>query len=272
MNGKIKLLSVLFVITIFCIALTGCDFIQDKISKYSSDKVECSLNKDNVTEFTYKSDSYTILEDAVNDDNLGNWIGYIRKLTAIDENGKILVMQNLEKSTFSSLKDLGDSAPDAAYIIPFSNVYEAKNDSSYLIVEANGVYHKAILTSKITDKNSIFNYKTSNKSANGDFTINPNDATQLICNGTTYQVTSEVVSESNLGNYLDSIAQEITFDNNTKKILTKDDLKKIDWNGKNKQKRETWFYTDVYEMSGTDSDNAVAVEVNDEFHVARTGR
>lgn len=71
--------------------------------------------------------------------------------------------------------------------------------------------------------------------------------------GAVYQVTSDMVSDDELGSYIDILAESVTFDTETKIPLSKEDLSKIDWYGKNGgQGRESWFYTDVYEIYGTD--------------------
>ena len=99
-----------------------------------------------MTQFTYKGDSFTILDDTLSNSELGEWVGYIRKLAVIDSNGKILLQQDTEKATFKTLADIADSKPDAAYIIPFLNVYTVKDGNTQeLIVDVNGGYHKAIL-------------------------------------------------------------------------------------------------------------------------------
>ena len=66
------------------------------------------------------------------------------------------------------------------------------------------------------------------------------------------------------------LAESVTFDTETKIPLSKEDLSKIDWYGKNGgQGRESWFYTDVYEIYGTDKAEAVAVNVNDNYYIAK---
>ena len=60
--------------------------------------------------------------------------------------GKILLQENVEPATFQSLADLAEKAPEAAYIIPFLNVYAAPNADDYLIVDVNGGYHKAVIS------------------------------------------------------------------------------------------------------------------------------
>ena len=70
--------------------------------------------------------------------------------------------------------------------------------------------------------------------------------------------------------YIDILAESVTFDTETKIPLSKEDLSKIDWYGENAgQGRESWFYTDVYEIYGTDKAEAVAVNVNDNYYIAK---
>ncbi|MDD3417174.1 MAG: NisI/SpaI family lantibiotic immunity lipoprotein [Lachnospiraceae bacterium] len=267
MNKKFGFVGV-FIIAAMCGLLAGCSLLQEKINEYSSGKEPCSLNTENVTQFFYQSESYTILDETVSNASLGDWIGYIRQLVAIDRNGKILMQEDIEKATFQSLADLADRTPDAAYLIPFLNVYAAPNDVTYLIVDANGGYHKAISTDALTDDMSIFDFTSEKQTVSGKFEINTNNATQLICDDVVYQVTSEIVPDHQLSNYLAILAQNITFDADTGKPLTKDELNKVDWSGTGSAKRENWFYKDVYEVSGIATTEAVAVKVNNKYYLA----
>lgn len=51
--------------------------------------------------------------------------------------------------------------------------------------------------------------------------------------GAVYQVTSDMVSDDELGSYIDILAESVTFDTETKIPLSKEDLSKIDWYGEN---------------------------------------
>lgn len=269
MNRNKKRIVAVMVSFAVCAALAGCS-LQDKIEEYSSGKEQCSLNAENVTQFIYKGNNYTILEDTVSNGGLGEWVGYIRQLTAIDEAGKVLLQENVESATFDTLADLADKAPEAAYVIPFLNVYAAPNADNYLIVDVNGGYHKAIISENMKDTDTIFNFRETGQPVDSKFEINPENATQLLCNGTVYQVTTDVVSNDELGSYIDILAESVTFDTETKIPLSKEDLNRIDWNGENAgQGREQWFYTDVYEIYGTDTTEAVAVKVNSSYHIAK---
>ncbi len=266
MNKSIRIMTALLVALIVCFPLAGCS-LQDKIEEYSNDKEQCNLNTENVTQFSYKGSSYTILEDTVTNGGLGEWVGYIRRLTAVDEAGKVLLQKNIEAADFRSLADLADKAPEAAYIIPFLNVYAAPNADTYLIVDVNGGYHKAIINEGVKETDTVFDFK---KTANGRFEVNPENATQLVCDGVVYQVTSETVSDNELGSYIDILAENVTFDTETKTPLSKDDLSNIDWNGENAGlEREQWFYKDVYEIYGTVKTEAVAVKVNNCYYIAK---
>jgi len=79
-----KMMILLFAV-IICLSLAGCS-LQDKIGDYSRE--QCYLNKENVTQFSYKGNDYTILADTVSNSGLGEWIGYIQQLAAVDESGK----------------------------------------------------------------------------------------------------------------------------------------------------------------------------------------
>lgn len=64
--------------------------------------------------------------------------------------------------------------------------------------------------------------------------------------------------------------KKIIFDADTKLPLTKMEMNQIDWTGSSsEQTRESWFYVDVYEISDTDPADAVAVKVNNQYHIAR---
>lgn len=259
-----------FLMVCLCALLPGCSFVKEQIKEYADDKEPCILNSEDVTQFTYKGNSYTILGDTVANENLGEWIGYIRQLVVVDDTGAIIMQEHIEDATFHDLSDLADKAPDAKHIIPFLNVYAATNDATYLIVDANGGYHKAIPSDQLTETDTVFDFKTAAKKADDDFELDPANATQIICGDRVYQVTSETVSKEQLGNYLDILAEKVVFDADTKMPLTKEELNKIDWTGvSGVQTRESWFYVDVYEISGTDASEAVAVKVNNNYYVAR---
>ena len=132
-----KLSLILSLILLLPLCLAGCGILESGIRHYAKDKEECLLSTDNVTQFTYKGEDYTLLENTLPDEDLGSWVGYIRKLAVIDSSGKILKQQSITKEPFQSLAKMADSIPNASHVIPFLNVYTVKDGPGQeLIVEA----------------------------------------------------------------------------------------------------------------------------------------
>lgn len=110
-------------LSLVCFMMVGCVPLQNKIEAYSNDKVVCYLNTENVTQFDYQSKNYTILNDTVSNSDLGDWVGYIRQMAAVNESGQILFQENMIEVSVQTLADITQKAPDAAYTVPFLNVY-----------------------------------------------------------------------------------------------------------------------------------------------------
>lgn len=270
MNKTMKFFEGMFLMVCLCCVLSGCSVLQNRIREYSSDKEQCHLVSEDVTQFIYKSEAYTILNNTVSNDGLGEWLGYIRQLVAVDEAGTVLVQEAIETASFETLSDLVDKAPDAKYIIPFLNVYAAPNNASQLIVDVNGGYHEAVPSDQFTAEDEAFDFKTAVENTSDSYEINPQNATQLTSGDRIYQVTEETVPTDQLGAYLDILSETVTFDADSKRPLSKDEQNRIDWVGTSAgQLRERWFYVDVYAISGTDPADAVAVKVNNQYHIAR---
>lgn len=181
MNKVICFFRGLFLMVCLCCVLSGCSALQNGIREYSSDKEQCYLVSEDVTQFTYQEEQYTILNNTVSNSGLGEWIGYIRQLAAVNEDGAVLVQENIETASFETLSDLADKAPDAKYIIPFLNVYAAPNNATHLIVNVNGGYHEAVPSAQLTAEDEVFNFKTAAEQTSGSYEVNPQNATQLIC-------------------------------------------------------------------------------------------
>ncbi len=259
--------AVVFYIGVF---FSGCTLVEKRIEEYSEEKEECRLNPDNVTQFTYQEKQYTILQSAASEDETGSWVGYIRKLAAVDENGNILAQQDMEKLSFSSLTDIADTEPETAYLISFLNVYLNKDDSEKVVVDVNDERHEAVLTASITDKDTIYDYRTEGPEPEDSFTVNQENCTQLLMGGRIYQITDEIRELDKVGQYLDIIPKTIVFDEDTKQEISEEQLAQIDWYGdrQSRQRRAQWIFGQICEIKNTEISEAVAVEINYEYHIA----
>ncbi len=267
-NGTIFLKAA---VTACCIVVMagGCNIREKQVEEYAMGKERCELNEEDVTRFWLKETEYTILEETVENADLGEWVGYIRQYVAVDEKGGILLQENVEEVSPWTLTKLGRIDSKTAHIITFLNVYEEPENRDCVLVDVNGEYHKARVTASVTDTDIVFDIQTEGQNGRKEFVMNPENATQLLCDETVYQVTSETVEEQQLGKSLDLLAQTVTYDTETKCPLSKEDLKKVDWLGTSSQKREQRIYMEVREITGTDVEEAVAVKVNREYLVAK---
>ncbi len=270
MNKAMKFFGRMFLMVWLCCVLCGCSVLQNRSRESLNSREQCHLVGEDVTQFTYKGEAYTILNHTVSQDGLGEWVGYIRQLAAVDEAGTVLVQEAIETASFETLSDLADKAPGAKYILPFFNVYAVPNSASHLIVDVNGGFQEAIPSNQLTAEDEVFAFKTAAGHTGGSYAVHPQNATQLTHGDRIYQVTEETVPRDRLGVYLDSLSETVTFDAESKRPLSREEQMKVDWFGTSaEQQRERWFYADVYAISGIDPADAVAVKVKNQYHIAR---
>ena len=105
----------------------------------------------------------------------------------------------------------------------------------------------------------------------GKFEINPQNATQLLCDGTVYQVTSDTVSNNELGSYIGILAENVIFNAETKIPLSKEELRKIDWyGGKTPDNIGNNGFTKIFmKFMVQKKTEAVAVQINDRYYIAK---
>ena len=87
MKQHIKIATLALLIFSILITLPACS-LQQRMDAYAVDKEECYLNDDDVRQFSYQEKFYTILEQNCSNDELGDWVGYIRKFAAVDSIGR----------------------------------------------------------------------------------------------------------------------------------------------------------------------------------------
>lgn len=251
------ILIVIIILGIQGIKNDGTEWIKQGIEKFYQDKEKCILNEDDITKLQYKNQEYTITNQTVSKYDLGNWVGYIRKIVDIDKNG------NLIKETNDSDSNIETTT------ISFGNVYLDKKTQSSLIIAINSNYYIAIKTNEITDNDSIFDYKKVINNANTNFELDSEDVSKIISNNNIYEITNQQIT-NDIGEYIGIIAKKIFYDAKTMKQLSKKELLEIDWTGKNSSKREVKqaVYTDIRKINNMDINETIAVCINNKYYVA----
>ena len=268
-----KAVIVLCSISAACV-MTGCSGISGMIDQVTGTKEECRIHEKDVTEFTYKGKVYTILQDTVSEKELGTWVGCIRKLAVLDRENNLIAEVDAVGSPVKDLAKVSEDNPEAAYTLSYGNVYLDKQDGGdRLIVGIDGTWHKAVAKELLKEKDMVFQVREYNTTED-TVSIAAGNCTEITYGTVVYQITEEVIPGEKVGTYLGMLAKNIVFDETTKRPLSRAELSRIDWTGKETagQKRVEWFFGDVCAVSGTDTEEAVAVEINSEYRLAKAVR
>lgn len=257
-----KIVSLL--LTLMCLAISGCSLLNNEIANRRSDREYCTLNEKDATIFTCNGIEYFILEDIVERDILGAWVGYIQKFAVLDEQYAVLELREIElpKSPMSNLPD------ETSYVVQFFNVYADKDtDSQSLIIDVNGGFHKAIPIEQVNDTIAIISFDGLQRKSDGLISIQSENCTQIIYADKTYIITEIVIGENEFDTYLGFIGARRIFDANTNREIPQGDLGKIEISPGDfsEQVRTTWSYGAVYSINNTDKSKSIAIEINDKY-------
>lgn len=255
-----KVIAILLT-AIFCLGASGCSVMGDAIADRSSGRQECILKEQDATLFSYDDTEYRILEESRNKNQLGSWVGFIRKLAVLDQKNAVLELRELNFS------DLKTSLPDkAASVIQFLNIYKDKEDGSHLIIDVNGTYHKAVPKDKAGDE-KIIHFEALKEKSDGEIVISTDNCTHIRYGTNLYQITDQQISEDTLNSYLGVIGTAKVFDTKTKQEIPKDKLKKTELQpGElSRQRRVSWTYGTVFSISDTDKGDSIAIEINNRY-------
>lgn len=255
-------------------SLTACNITSTIKEKVNEGIEECKVNPDNGTEFTYLDESYTVLNERVEQKIVKNRVGYIQKCFVLDNDYSVM----MELSLTNLLNYNKDTEGDGKYNVTYNNIYETEED--YLAIDVYEDIYKAVKTDSLTSKSKVIQMKeiTDNdgEPINGDINsgevvVNESDCTQLIFGEKVYQIGDKEVSTDKLERYITIIGQRIVFDANTKKELSSKELKKIEMNPNrlSSQLREDWSYDEVYSIKGKSEEEEVAVSINNKFYKAK---
>ena len=250
----------MILVVALCCGLSGCSLLDKEIANRKSEREECVLNELDASLFTYDGTEYRILEDTVDRNQLGSWVGYIQKYAVLDEQYAVLKMLKM------SLTELKSALPDTAiYLILYLNIYNQK-DSKDLIIDVDGGYHKAVPQDQAGDA-KVIEFKALQTEGEGQITVHEDDCTQIWIGNSLYQITDVKIGNEELGEYIGVLAVNKVFDTETKMEISRDDLIKIEIEpGElSKQKRSSWTYGMIYSISGTDQGDAIAVQINNEY-------
>jgi len=153
---KMKKAIILVLALALLFSVAGCSLLENEVDIRRSEREYCTLNEKDATVFTYDGTEYVILEDVVERDALGAWVGYIQKFAVLDRKYAVLELRevNLSNSSMSNLPD------ETAYVVQFFNIYiEKETEGQNLIIDVNGDFHKAIPKDQLNDTATIISFE-----------------------------------------------------------------------------------------------------------------
>ncbi|WP_347005507.1 NisI/SpaI family lantibiotic immunity lipoprotein [Coprococcus comes] len=126
MKNSILIKRVILVFCMISIMIIGSGCAAKKTVLENQGKTECYLDEKDATKFIYNGQQYTILNNTVDKNSLGDWIGFIQKYVALDENYNILKKCDMGVNVVGDLSDLIDHTDGTAYYVPYLNVCPLK--------------------------------------------------------------------------------------------------------------------------------------------------
>ena len=244
----------------------------------------CALDPANAARFTCGGARYLILEDVVAQSEVGAWAGRLHVNAAVDEHGAVVAQQSLVDALRLDMDELAATADTAVGIVSYVNVYEPRDAppsggaaSPELLVDVDGAVHRAVLASHLAEADRPFDpaaEAVSSASAPSAFSVDPENATRLAAGSIRYQVDDEPLaedgSEGEPGDFLGMVAASVTYDEDTRRPLSRGELLSLDWDGQARdERRKTRFYGEVRALADADPLVAIAVEIDGAWFAAR---
>ena len=234
-----KILFSLVVLIGIC-TLVACRLVDNKTIE---------LHDQSFNQFTYKGNDYTIMNQIVDENDLGTVKeSFIKTLVIDKKTQKVISKSNSDTISLS-----------------YNGLY---NFSDGLAISINDSYYKVSLSSDVKSNNEMLNLeKFKNNSVDGNLSVDSSDCRIVKFNNRKFHISSEIVSDDKLKEFLGVIADLKIFILNTGQEIPKSELNKIDYFGSNSdEKIEVWDYGEVYLLA---EEGTIAIEINNEYRIAR---
>ena len=235
---------ILIVALIGITGLSGC---------YQTSQKKVRFDEGSYTNFIFDNKSYFVTDKEIPQENVNN--------SKVKFYNLLIVDMKSEKLLSSSNKN--------SVTLVLNNIYEASDKS--LCMGINDRYYKILPES---DKGAVKalrlqNFDVTSDISDDNFVIDKNDSRKIDYMGNIYSISDTTVSDEELGEYQDVLAEVRVFDSVSGKSIPKSEWGRIDKDGSNsKQSRAEWDYGEIHSIRGKSLTEAFAVEINDDFKLA----
>ncbi|WP_035292274.1 NisI/SpaI family lantibiotic immunity lipoprotein [Clostridium sp. KNHs214] len=264
--------SILMILLIMSITLTGCSSINNLFYKGNNDKPRGEIIESNSRNFIFEDTTYSILNETVSREDLSAQVGMIGKLVFIGNDFKaVRIEANLSYKDYLQ-KLTGDYPSEAYYFAQFENIYQMKDDT--IVVGVDGKFYKTKPTKSVSAEDTFIEFQdlALEDDTEKSYFVNPEHGGQLIHNDVIYDIIEVVHAKADRGNLLQVIGTQVVFNTTTGEIIPKDEYNKMELTpGElSEQNRKSYVYGNVYELTGESEDICVLVEINHQLWEAKS--
>lgn len=269
MKKGIKIWMAAAVAAILCISAAGCGLLKEAVKRNREGKEQCTVNEEDASRFYMGNKEYTILEDTLGRDQLGDWIGYIQKYVYLNDQNQVVLEKEIEEN-LTNMADLGKELPENSdCMVTFLNVFQLKDSQTEddVVIDVGNGFHKAVTHPDDEQKSRIISFERIEAEGADDWKVNSRNCRALLRENQIYEITDIQVPEASDGKYLGNSGEHYIFDNNTGRAIPRADLMEIETvpGRLSRQQRMDWYYGGIYSLPGVEEEEAVAVKINDQF-------
>lgn len=272
MKKVIKSGIILAVAVILCISAAGCGLLKEAVIRNREGKEPCTVNQENASAFYMGNAEYTILEDTVGRQQLGDWVGYFQKYVYLNDKNQVVMETEIEASLteIPELSELAEEMPESAdCVIAFMNVFRMKDSQTddMVIINVGDGFHTAVRNPDDLQKSKIISFHREKDGSGYDWEVNPKNCRELVTGKQIYEITDIQVPDASQGKYLGKLDDQYLLDDNSGRVIPREELMVIEpVPGRiSGQQRINWHYGEIYSLPGEKEEKAVAVKINDQF-------
>ena len=236
---------VLFLLLAAVFLLTACQ---------TKEKQQVSLDTNSQT-LKIKGVAYDISNKEVSEDAIQKLSYRFKAYIVLDSDNKLRQAKSIRAVMDYAKEQLDDKkATSSTPLLFIGNVYQTTDG---LAVSIKDSYYKLEKTSATSsDKLDLTALIKSSDSESRDVKLSSTNARKLTIGNQDYHISDILMSEDNLGSYVSTLSESVTFETKTGKILDKSELTKL--TDASAADRTSWDYGDIYHTKENADDLVVA--------------
>ncbi|TCO68688.1 NisI/SpaI family lantibiotic immunity lipoprotein [Marinisporobacter balticus] len=223
---------VIVIVLIFCCIFTGCSVVDKLQADRCADKTQGKILESDARQFVFEDNTYTILNETVERDNISVWIGITGNTCFLNKDYEILkIYDNLSYKDY--LTEITKEIPaEAYYTAQFENIYRLTDNR--IAIGVDGEFHVAKPSDYLSTEDTIIEFGTLNSDGDDEtnFCINSENAGQLLHGEIVYRITETSLSREDKGKLLQVMGTQVVFDAESGQVIPESEAVIVEINSK----------------------------------------